>query len=86
MNADVNAFERLQMVRGLKSSYFGSKYKSCTVRARRFRSLKFALDKRFVNDHLNDHLRRDVAELASLPGFRLLSHGLEVALHTVDAD
>jgi hypothetical protein len=33
-NADVNAFERLQMVRGRNSSYFGSKHKSCTARAR----------------------------------------------------
>ena len=36
LNADVNAFERLQMVRDRNSSYFGSKYKSCTVRARSF--------------------------------------------------
>src|SRR6266851_1176099 len=36
LNADVNALERLQIVRGRNSSYFGSKYRSCTVRARCF--------------------------------------------------
>ena len=36
LNAEVNALERLQIVRGRKSSYLGSKYKSCTVRARCF--------------------------------------------------
>src|SRR5580692_7749702 len=34
LNADVNALERLQIVRGRNWSYFGSKYRSCTVRAR----------------------------------------------------
>jgi len=34
LNADVNAFERLQIVLDRNSSYFGSKYRSCTVRAR----------------------------------------------------
>jgi hypothetical protein len=36
LNADVNGFERLQIVRGWNSSYLGSKYRSCTVRARCF--------------------------------------------------
>jgi hypothetical protein len=31
LNADVNALERLQIVRGRKSSYLGSKYRSWTV-------------------------------------------------------
>src|ERR1700716_1527652 len=36
LNAEVNALERLQIVRGRNSSYFGSKYRSCTVRAKCF--------------------------------------------------
>ena len=36
LNAELNALESLQIVRGRKSSYLGSKYKSCTVRARCF--------------------------------------------------
>src|SRR5579864_8493920 len=36
LNADVNALERLQIVRDRNSSYFGLKYRSCTVRARCF--------------------------------------------------
>jgi hypothetical protein len=33
LNADVNALERLQIVRGRNSSYLGPKYRSWTVRA-----------------------------------------------------
>src|SRR3984893_16779120 len=36
LKAEVNAFDRLQIVRDRNSSYFGSKYKSWTVRARCF--------------------------------------------------
>ena len=36
LKADVNALDRLHRVRGRKSSYCGSKYKSCTRRARCF--------------------------------------------------
>src|SRR5260370_13710604 len=80
LNAEVNAFERLQIVRGRNSSYFGSKYRSCTVRARCW-GFEIALDKRLVDDHL----RSDVRQFTPLPGFDLLSHGLEVSLHPVDA-
>jgi len=41
LNAEVNALERLQMVRGRNSLYFGSKWRSCTVRARCFESFEF---------------------------------------------
>jgi len=33
---------------------------------------------------VDDHLRRDVRQFASLPRFHLFSHGLEVPLHSVD--
>src|SRR5713101_8248775 len=52
LNAEVNAFERLQIVRGRKSSYFGSKYRSCTVRRKVFWSFQLALHKRLVDDDL----------------------------------
>jgi hypothetical protein len=36
LKAEVNALEGLQIVRDRNSSYLGSKYKSCTARARCF--------------------------------------------------
>jgi hypothetical protein len=45
-------------------------------------SLEFPLNECFVDDYL----RRDIGEFASLPRFDLLTHGLEVSLHPVDAD
>jgi hypothetical protein len=44
-------------------------------------SIKLALHKRFVDDNLG----RVVRQFRFLPGFYLLSHGLEVALHAIDA-
>ena len=41
LNAEVNAFERLHIVRGWNSSYVGSNYRSCTVRARCFGASSF---------------------------------------------
>jgi hypothetical protein len=46
------------------------------------RSFQLALDESFVDDHL----RRDIGKFASLPHLHLLSYGLEVSLHPVDAD
>ena len=46
-----------------------------------FWSFECALDKRFVDDHL----RGDVCQLFSLPGFHLLSNWLKVSLHPVNA-
>ena len=45
-------------------------------------SLEFPLDESFVNHDLGG----DVGEFASLPGFHLLAHRFEVALHSVYAD
>jgi hypothetical protein len=47
-----------------------------------FRSFQFSLDKGLVDDHL----RRDIGEFASLPRFDLLSHGLKVALHSINSN
>jgi len=47
-----------------------------------FGSLQFALHKRLVDDHFG----RDIRQLTSLPGFDLLAHRLEVALHSIDAN
>src|SRR5216683_3329779 len=82
LNADVNAFERLQIVRGRNSSYFGWKYRSCTVRARCLGASSSPLHKRLVDDHLGG----DVGEFAFLPGFHLLSHRLKASLHSVDTN
>jgi len=41
-----------------------------------------ALDERLVDDHL----RSDVRQFTSLPGFHLLSHGLKVPLHAIHAN
>src|SRR5229473_1851262 len=82
LNAEVNAFERLQIVRGRNSSYFGWKYRSCTVRARCLGASSSPLHKRLVDDHLGG----DVGEFAFLPGFHLLSHRLKASLHSVDTN
>jgi hypothetical protein len=45
-----------------------------------FGSFQSAFDESFVDDHF----RRDVRQFAPLPGLHLLSHRLEIALHSVD--
>jgi hypothetical protein len=47
-----------------------------------FGSFESALDERFVDDDL----RGDVRQLASLPGFDLPSHWFEVSLHSINPD
>jgi len=48
----------------------------------KLRSFESSLNKRLVDDHLGG----DVRQFASLPCFHLLSHRLEVALHSVNAN
>lgn len=38
----------------------------------------------FHEDLVDDHLRRDICQFASLPSFHLFSHGFKVPLHPVD--
>jgi hypothetical protein len=52
LNADVDAFERLPIVRDRNSSYFGSKYGSCSP-CQMLRSFDFAFHERFVDDQLH---------------------------------
>ncbi len=47
-----------------------------------FGSFQSALNERLVDDHL----RGDVRQFASLPGFHLLSHRLKVSLHSINAN
>jgi hypothetical protein len=47
-----------------------------------FRRFEFALHNRLANDYLGG----DVRQFTSLPCFDLLSHGLEVSLHSVDPE
>src|SRR5258708_1904737 len=82
LNAEVNALERLQIVRGLTSSYLGSKIQVMHGPGKVFWSFQLALHKRLVDDHLGG----DVRQLTPLPGLHLLSHRLEVSLHPVNPD
>src|ERR1700677_1392543 len=47
-----------------------------------FGSLELALNERLVDDHFGG----DVGQLTSLPGLHLLSHRLEISLHSIYAD
>ena len=47
-----------------------------------FRSFQPALHKRLVDDHLGRYVR----QFTSLPGFHLLSHRLEVSLHSINTN
>src|SRR5258708_18167408 len=82
LNAEVNALERLQIVRGLNSSCFGSKIQVMHGPGKVFRSFKLALHKRLVDDHLGG----DIRQFTSLPKLHLLSHRLKVALHSVNTN
>jgi hypothetical protein len=78
LNADVNALERLQIVRGRNSSYLGSKHGASEVLG----CFELALHERLV-DH---HLRRDVGKFTTLPGLHLPSHRFEVSLHSINTN
>jgi hypothetical protein len=81
LNADVNAFDRLQIVRGRNCSYLCSSTghaRACEM----FGGFQFAFHKVLVD---ND-LRRDIGEFTPVPSIDLLSHQFEVALHPVDAN
>jgi hypothetical protein len=82
LNADVKAFDRLQIVRDWNSSYFGSKYKIVHGPRELFWSFQFAFNKRLVDHNLGCYIR----QFTSLPGFHLPSHRLEIALHPVNHD
>src|ERR1700731_396398 len=77
LNAEVNALESLQMVRGRNSSYFEIQIMHRT--GKMFRGFQFALDKRLVDDHLGS----DVCQFTSLLCFDLLSHRLKIPLHSI---
>ena len=47
-----------------------------------FGSFQPAFDERF----LDNHLRRDIGEFASLPGFHLPSHRLEIPLYPINSN
>src|SRR5208337_2487721 len=47
-----------------------------------FRRLQSALDKRLVDGHLGSN----ICQFTSLPGLHLLSHRLEVSLHSVNTN
>jgi len=46
------------------------------------RRFQFALYKRFIDDYLGGN----ICQFTFLPGLNLFSHGLEIALHSVDTD
>ena len=47
-----------------------------------FRSFESTLDQYLIDDHLG----RDIRQFTSLPRLHLLSHGLEVSLHSIHAN
>jgi hypothetical protein len=69
LNADVNAFERLQMVRGVNSSY-SVRSRVHGRSGRDVSAFQFAFDECLVDDHFY----RDIGQLSSLPRFHLLTH------------
>jgi hypothetical protein len=76
----MNAFERLQIVRGRNSSYLEVQIMHRAGKmSRRF---QVSLHKCFVDDHLGG----DICQFTSLLGFHLFSHRLEVSLHPIHPD
>lgn len=82
LNAEVKALERLHTVRARNSSYLEYEVEIVNAAGEMFRYVQFALDKRLIDDHLCGN----IAELRLAPRFHLLSHGLEVALHSIHTD
>jgi hypothetical protein len=82
LNAEVNALERLQIVRG--RNFFVTRLEVQLVdgAGKVSRSFQFALDERLL-DH---HLGRDIREFTFLPRSDLSARGFEIRLHAVDAD
>ena len=78
LNAEVNAFERLQIVRGPEFLVLRLEVQVMYGAGEVFGSFESALDGCLVDDHLGG----DVRQLTSLPGFHLLSHGLKVSLRS----
>ena len=76
LNAEVNALESLQMVRGRNSSYFEIQIMHRT--GKMFRGFQFAL--------VDDHLGSDVCQFTSLLCFDLLSHRLKIPLHSIHSN
>lgn len=72
----MKTFDRLQIVRDRNSSYFGSNYRSCTLR-QMFWSFQPAFDEGLVDDYLSG----GISEFTSLPCFHWFSHQFEVPLH-----
>jgi hypothetical protein len=82
LNADVNAFERLQMVRGLNSSY-SVRSRVHGRSGRDVSAFQFAFDECLVDDHFY----RDIGQLTFAATFPLAyAYRLEVALHSIHSD
>jgi hypothetical protein len=82
LNAEVNAFDRLQSRARPEFLILRLEVQVMHGAGKVLGSFEFAFDECLIDDHL----RRDIGEFASLPRFDLLTHGLEVSLHPVDAD
>jgi len=79
LNADVNAFDRLQIVRaGIPR--ISPRNKGHEPSGLGAWSFQFPLEESLVDDHLRGHIR----EFTSLPDFHMFSHRLKVALHPVN--
>jgi hypothetical protein len=82
LNADVNALERLQIRPRPELLVLWLKVQVVHSTGKMLRSLQFSLHERLIDHHLGG----DIGELTRLPGLYLLAHGLEVPLHSVDAN
>jgi hypothetical protein len=80
LNALVNAFDKLHIVRDEKSWYSGSKYSQCTSGSRAFGTSRFPSTK--VGSKI---FRRVIGDLRVAPGFDLALHRFKVPLDAVQS-
>jgi len=82
LKADVNAFDRLHTVRWFE--LFESWFEVIVVdsASQVLGHVQFTLNECLVDDDLGCHVR----QVGLPPGLHLLSHGLEIPLHAIDAN
>jgi hypothetical protein len=82
LNALVNAFDKLHMVRKANSGYSGSKYSRWTSGKEALRSVELAANECRVEDQF----RLGIADLGLAPRLDLALHRLKVPLDTIHSD
>lgn len=82
MNALVNAFERLHMVRGEKSGYSGSKVQAMYLRQQTAERFELTVNE----SRIEDQLGAIIGDLRLSQAFNLALHRFEVPLDAVHAN